>query len=302
MTSKNLLETELEKTQLEAFTYFLNECNTENGLILDKTSDNWPASIAATGLALATYPVGVERNFISRQEAVERTLTTLRFFWNSPQSEAPDATGYKGFYYHFLDMETGQRAWDCELSTVDSAFLIAGILTAGLYFDANTPKEKEIRKLAHELYARVDWQWSRNLGETITHGWTPEHGFLPYRWKGYDEAMLLYTLALGSPTYPLSQNSYAAWTNTYEWKKIFGYEYLYSGSFFTHQLSHIWIDFRNIQDKYMQEKNIDYFENSKRATMIQQQYAITNPLQYVGYSHCCWGSPHAMVPVLSYKK
>jgi hypothetical protein len=150
---------ELEKIQRESFDYFLHEVNPVNGLIRDKTDkNNWPASIAATGLALASYPIGVERSFISRDKAVELTLKTLRFFWESPQGTAPDATGYKGFYYHFLDMTTGKRVWHCELSTVDSAFLLAGMLTAGMYFDANTEKEKEIRTLADALYARVDWQ------------------------------------------------------------------------------------------------------------------------------------------------
>lgn len=282
-------EIELEKTQFESFRYFLHEVNHKNGLMLDKTSDNWPASIAATGLALASYPIGVEHTFMTREEAVDITLTTLRFFWNSPQGTEVDATGYKGFYYHFLDMQTGRRAWECELSTVDTAFLIAGFLTASIYFDANTEKEQEIRNLAYELYTRVDWQWAQNNGPTLTHGWRPETGFLPYRWEGYDEAMLLYILALGSPSHPISEGCYSAWTSSYEWKDIYGYECLYSGSLFTHQLSHIWIDFRNIQDKYMREKKSDYFENSRRATYIQQQYAILNPLSFNGYSDCCWG-------------
>src|SRR6202050_3088122 len=118
---------ELEKLQSETFKYFLHETNPVNGLVKDKTAPDWPASIAATGFALAAYPVGVERGFISRAAAVARTLATLRFFWNSPHGPEPDATGYQGFYYHFLDMQTGRRAQQCELSTVDSAFLLAGM-------------------------------------------------------------------------------------------------------------------------------------------------------------------------------
>jgi len=287
--NKLTIDAELEKLQHEAFHYFLHEANPANGLVRDKTASDWPASIAATGVALACYPIGVERGFMSRSEAVDRTLTTLRFFWNSPQGPEPDATGYKGFYYHFLDMQTGRRAWQCELSTVDTTFLLAGMLTARIYFDANTAKEQEIRTLAEALYHRCDWQWAQNQGETVTHGWKPESGFLPYRWEGYDEAMLLYILGLGSPTYPLPESSYAAWATTYEWKRIYDYDYLYSGSLFTHQLSHIWIDFRNIQDAFMREKGCDYFENTRRATYIQRQYAIDNPLNFVGYSACCWG-------------
>src|SRR5450830_990428 len=207
---------ELEKLQHESFNYFLHETNPVNGLVIDKTATDWPASIAATGLALASYPVAVERGFMPRAAAVKRTLTTLRFFWDSPQGPEPDATGYQGFYYHFLDMRTGRRAWQCELSTVDSAFLLAGMLTAGSYFDADTVDEHEIRTLADALYRRANWQWAQNEGATLTHGWKPESGFLRYRWEGYDEALLLYMLALGSPTYPLPESSYAAWGSTYQ--------------------------------------------------------------------------------------
>ena len=279
----------LDKLQRETFGYFLHETNPSNGLVIDKTAPDWPSSIAATGLALACYPVAVERGFMSRAAAVERTLVTLRFFWNSPQGPEPDATGYKGFYYHFLDMQTGRRAWQCELSTVDSGFLLAGALTAGIYFDATTADESEIRTLADALYRRADWQWAQNQGATLTHGWKPESGFLSYRWEGYDEALLLYMLGLGSPTHPLPESSYTAWASTYEWKNIYGYEYLYAGPLFIHQLSHVWIDFRGIQDAYMRNKGIDYFENSRRATYVQQQYAINNPLKHKDYGPCCWG-------------
>jgi hypothetical protein len=288
-TKKLTVDAELQKLQHESFSYFLHEANPVNGLIIDKTAPNWPSSIAATGLALAAYPVAVERGFMSRPAAIERTLVTLRFFWDSPHGPEPDATGYKGFYYHFLDMHTGRRAWQCELSTIDSVFLLAGMLTAGIYFDANTADEQEIRTLADKLYRRVDWQWAQNEATTVTHGWKPESGFLPYRWEGYAEAMLLYILGLGSPTYPLPENSYTTRISNYEWKSCYGYDYLYAGPLFTHQLSHIWIDFRNIQDAFMRDKGIDYFENSRRATYVQQQYAIDNPLNFVGYGQDCWG-------------
>ena len=283
------IDDELTKLQRNSFGYFLHETNPSNGLVIDKTAENWPASIAATGLALACYPVGVERGLLSRTAAVERTLATLRFFWNSPQGPEPDATGYKGFYYHFLDMQTGRRAWQCELSTVDSAFLLAGGLTAAAYFDASTADEIEIRKLGDALYRRADWQWAQNHGHTVTHGWKPETGFLTYRWEGYDEALLLYVLGLGSPTHPLPESSYAAWASTYRWESAYGQDYLYAGSLFIHQLSHVWLDFRGIQDAFMRGKGIDYFENSRRATHVQQQYAIANPLKFEGYGEHCWG-------------
>ena len=283
------LEAELDALQRESFSYFVNETNPVNGLVIDKTAPNWPASIAATGFALAAYPVGVERKFLSRATAVERTLAALRFFASSPHGPEPDASGYQGFYYHFLDMQTGRRAWKCELSTVDTGFLLAGMLTAAAYFDADTNDEREIRSTADALYRRADWQWAQNERATIVHGWSPETGFLPYHWEGYDEGVLLYVLALGSPTYPLAANAFSAWSSTYEWRSQYGYDYLYAGSFFTHQLSHMWIDFRGIQDHFMRGKGIDYFENSRRATHVQRQYAIANPAGFTGYGSCCWG-------------
>ncbi len=279
----------LREVQRGAFSYYLYESNRANGLVIDKTATDWPASIAATGLALTSYPVGVERNLVSRAEAVERVLTTLRFFWHSKQGTDPDATGYNGFYYHFLDMQTGTRAWECELSTVDSALLFGGMLTCAEYFERDTPDEQEIRELAAQLFARADWHWALNGGATVTHGWKPESGFLPFRWEGYDEAMLLYILALGSPSHPIPPTSYVAWTSTYEWKTIYNIEFLYAGPLFTHQLSHVWIDFRGIQDAFMCERGIDYFENSRRATRIQQEYAIRNPNGYNHYGEFCWG-------------
>ena len=283
------VDPELESLQRDAFSYFLQWTNPHNGLVLDKTAADWPASIAATGLALAAYPVGVERGFITRAAAIETILATLRFFWNSQQGPETDTTGYRGFYYHFLDMQTGRRAWQCELSTVDSTLLLAGALTAGAYFDAETAEEREIRGLADALYRRADWSWAQNGGATVTHGWKPESGFLKWRWEGYDEALVLYILGLGSPTHPLPESSYAAWASTYRWEHCYGYDYLYAGPLFTHQLSHIWVDFRGIQDAFMRAKGIDYFENSRRATYVQREYAIDNPRKFAHYGADCWG-------------
>lgn len=282
-------EERLDALQRHAFQYFLNETNPKNGLVADKSQRDAPASIAAVGFALAAYPVGVERAWISRTEAVGRILAALRFFWTSAQGPSPDTTGHKGFYYHFLDMTTGRRAGLCELSTVDSGFLLAGMLAAAAYFDQDDQDEQEIRALADALYLRADWQWACNGGATLSHGWTPEAGFLPYRWEGYDEAALLYVLGLGSPTYPLAAESYVAWTSTYRWKEIYGYELIYGGPLFIHQYSHIWIDFREIQDAFARDKGIDYFENSRRATHVQREYAIRNPLEFEGYGENFWG-------------
>ena len=100
-------------------------------------------------------------------------------------------------------MKTGRRVWECELSTIDSAFLFAGMLTCAAYFDADTEEEAEVRRLADELYRRADWQWALNGGAAVSHGWRPETGFIPHTWTGYDEALLVYLLGLGSPTFPL---------------------------------------------------------------------------------------------------
>jgi len=279
----------LHELERDTFGYFLKETNTSNGMVPDSTRQGSYASIAAIGFALTAYSIGVERGFLSRGEAVQRTLTTLRFFAESPQGEEPGATGYRGFYYHFLDMASGRRAGKSELSTIDSTFLLAGMLSAAAYFGGEAPEEREIRSLSEALYRRADWQWALNGGDTVTHGWKPETGFLPYRWEGYSEGLILYVLALASPTHPLPKESYSAWTRTYLWRKVCGEELLYAGPLFIHQISHIWIDFRGISDAYMRGKGIDYFENSRRATYAQRRYAILNPLGFAGYGENCWG-------------
>jgi hypothetical protein len=289
MKQATLTDEKLDELQKVTCAYYLHETNPANGLVADKTQKGSPASIAAVGLALSAYPGVVEHGGIPRAEAAQRTLTSLRFFWNSPQGPELDATGYKGFYYHFLDMQTGRRVWQCELSTLDTALLLAGVLTVSVYFDQDTEEEREIRSLAEALYRRVDWRWAQSEKGTVRHGWRPESSFIPYQYEGYDEALILYILGLGSPSYPLPEESYAAWASTYEWKKVYDHEFLYSGPLFTHQLSHIWIDFRGIQDAYMRDKGMDYFENSRRATYIQKEYTQHNPLEFEGYSGLCWG-------------
>jgi len=280
---------EFDILQRETFAYFVKEANPRNGLIADKTRPGAPASIAAVGLALSLYPIGVERKFMDRADAMQRTLTTLRFFNCSIQGIDADATGYKGFYYHFLDMKSGRRVWECELSTIDTAFLLAGMLTAAAYFLGDTEDEHEIRALADKLYRRADWQWAQNGGLAVCQGWKPDSHFLPYCWQGYDEALFLYLLGLGSPTFPLPAESYGAWTSTYEWRRIYEHDLLYAGPLFTHQISHLWFDLRGIRDEYMRGKDSDYFENSRRATYVQQRYAIDNPLGFSDYGETCWG-------------
>ena len=282
-------DVELDRLQWTTILYDLHETNPDNGLVRDKTDPTAPSSIAVVGLSLATLAVIAERGVLYRPFAAKVARRRLQFLFDLPQGSQPDAAGYKGFFYHFLDIETGRRTWQSELSTLDSAFLFAGMLTAAAYFDQDTADEAEIRRLADALYRRADWDWARNGGATITHGWKPETGFLPYRYEGYDEGLLLYVLGLGSPTHPLPPESYAAFCSTYEWKKLYDRELLYSGPLFTHQLSHLWIDFREIRDAYMRERGSDYFENSRQATYVQQAYAIHNPFEFEGYGKHCWG-------------
>ena len=235
------------------------------------------------------FPSSWNEAFVIREFAAKIARKRLRYLVECPQGPEPDASGYKGFFYHFLDIETGRRVWQCELSTIDSAFLFAGALTVATYFDRDTADEAEIRHLATTLYERADWNWACAGGLSLTHGWRPESGFIPHRWQGYDEGLLLYILGLGSPTHPLHPQSYAAYTATYEWKKIYGRELLYSGPLFTHQLSHMWVDFRGIRDDFMRQHDSDYFQNSRQATFVQQEYAIRNPMEFAGYGQYCWG-------------
>jgi hypothetical protein len=279
----------LEQLQKAAFEYFPRSTNPDNGLVADRSRDGAPSSIAVVGLALSSYPVGVERGWISRDDAVLATLRALRFFWHSDQTGGPDATGFRGFYFHFLDMKTGERVWQCELSIIDTAVLMAGILSSATYFTRNTASESELRQLADALYRRVDWRWAQSDDDAVVLGWKPNFGFLSYGWEGYDEALVLYILGLGSPTYPLTPSSFLAWTKTYQWENLYGQEFLYAGPLFIHQLSHAWIDFRGIQDRFMREKQCDYFENSRRATLVQREYAMRNPRNFRGYAQDCWG-------------
>jgi hypothetical protein len=287
----------LDELQHDAFKYFLDKTNPENGLVLDSTWKGAPSSIAAVGFGLAVLPVSAERGWISREDAVERSIIALRFFANSHQGPEPDATGYEGFYYHFLDPRTGQRSKDSELSTIDTTILISGMLVAAQYFDRNVPGEHEIRDLAHQLYRRINWNWARDGELAVTHAWLPENGFLEHRWQGYDEALLLYLLGLGSPDHPLPSESYKAYTSTYRWETHYGYELLHAAPLFVHQFPHVLIDFRGIRDEPMRARGIDYFENSRRAAYVHQQHAIQNPYQFEGYGEFAWGITASEGPV-----
>lgn len=280
----------LDDVQRRAFRFFWETTNPENGMARDRFPTPSFASMAAVGFALTAYPIGVQRGFIGRDAAAARTLATLRFLAAAPQGDAPAGmTGYKGFFYHFVDMERGRRFEKTELSTVDTALLLGGILFAQGYFDR--PAEAEIRELADRIYAQVDWRWSQARAPTVALGWNPEEGHLPYDWIAYSEAMLVYILALGSPTYSLGPESWQAWAAGLprHWTVEEGQQLVRFGPLFGHQYSHIWVDFRGIQDAFMREKGLDYFENSRRATIAQHAYALRNPMEWKGYGPRLWG-------------
>lgn len=280
----------LDTLQQRTFGYFWNLANRANGLVPDRAPTPSFSSVAAIGFGLAAYPVGVERGWITRSEARDRVLTTLRFLWRAPQGPEPSGiAGYKGFFYHFLDMQTGHRFENVELSTIDTALLIAGALVCREYFDGNDTADVEVRALTDSLYARIDWNWASPRAPLVSMGWYPDRGFHHLDWKGYNEAMLLYVLALGSPTHPIPDAAWPAWTSTYEWSEFYGQPHLGFPPLFGHQYSHVFIDFQRIQDAYMRGRGIDYFENSRRATYSQRAYAIANPGQWRMYSDSLWG-------------
>jgi hypothetical protein len=280
----------LDSLQRDTFRYFWETTNPANGLVPDRAPSNSFASIAAVGFGLTSYLVGVERGYVTRAQAAERTLNTLRFFANAPQSDkATGVAGYKGFFYHFLDMKTGERFKTVELSTIDTALLLGGVLSAQSYFDQNNATETEIRQLADQLYGRVDWTWIQNRKPFVSMGWHPESGFIKSNWTGYNEAMLLYVLALGSPTHAVGTDVWPAWTKSYPWATFYGQPHVNFDPLFGHQYSHVWIDFRGIKDEYMRGKGIDYFENSRRATYANRAYCMANPAKWQDYGPTIWG-------------
>lgn len=288
----------LDSLQHDTFKFFWETASPTNGLVPDRAPTPSFASIAAVGFGLTSYLVGVERGYITRAQAADRTLKTMRFFAQAPQSDkATGVVGYKGFFYHFLNMKTGERFKQVELSTIDTALLLGGILSAQSYFTKNTPVETEIRTLAEQIYGRVDWTWIQarkgsagsQSGPFVSMGWHPEKGFIDADWKGYNEAMLLYILALGSPTHPVGTDAWPAWTKSYDWATFQGQPHVNFDPLFGHQYSHVWIDFRGIKDTYMRGKGLDYAENSRRATYANRAYCIANPAKWQDYSPTIWG-------------
>ena len=272
---------ELEK---DSFKYFIGEANPENGLIKDSSRPGSPSSVAVVGFGLTALCIGAERGWMPKRKAYKRALQILRTFKNDIPHE-------KGFFYHFLDMRTGKRAWNSEISSIDTALFLAGALFAGEYF-----KGTEVERLSKELYERVEWPWMLNGKDVLCMGWMPESGFLHYYWDTYSEAMILYALAIGSPTHPVDKKTWFAWkrqTSDYE-----NYEVMYSyfGSIFTYQYSHAWIDFRDLYEENEDMVLVNYFDNSIDASRANRKFCIDNKKKHKTYDENTWGLTACLGP------
>jgi hypothetical protein len=259
------------------FRYFWEQASPATGLVKDRcnlrvNSDNGVvASIAATGFGLTALCVADQEGFVLRDQAVERVATTLRSLWK----KLPNP---RGFFYHWANINTGERIWDSEISSVDTAILLCGVLSCREHFNV-----KEITQLANDIFSRVDWTWLSEDTTLLAHGWTPEFGFLPVRWDYYSELMMMYLLGLGSEAHPLRPDAWNAWK-----RLIFEYDGMrYIGSFaplFVHQYSQAWFDFRGKRDRYT-----DYFQNSVIATDAHRKFCIELGSQFSSYSEDLWG-------------
>jgi hypothetical protein len=269
----------LEKVARDSFRYFLHYTPERTGLTRDSSRPGSPCSSAAVGFYLASLPVAAENNWLTKKEAYQRALRSLTTLQRKAEHK-------NGFFYHFIDPHSGRRTWGSEASSIDTALVIAGALVAGEYF-----KGTEVERLAAALYARVDWPWMTNGSDLISHGYKPESGFIPYYWDMYSEHLIMQALAIGSPTHRLDPNLWKAWrrdTETVDGKEIV---YSYSGSLFTYQFSHAFIDFRALFDG-----TINYFDNSVNATRANKEFCFTHRDTYKTYRDGYWGLTASVGP------
>lgn len=283
----------IEYLQQTSFDYFWYGANPANGMIPDRLPTSSPASIAAVGFGLTAIGIGIDHGWITRTQGTARVLATLNTFASLPQgTNVSGVTGYKGWYYHFIDMNTGLRyaPWSPELSSIDTALLLGGVLYAKQYFNGTNTDETSIRALADKVYSRIDWNWMALGTDALSMGWfPPTTNFLSATWIGYNEGMLLYILGLGAAANPLPASAWSRWTNGYGWATYYGQSFVPFPPLFGHQYSHCWVDFRHVADGYMNSHNSTYFLNSRRATLAQRAYCIANPGQELGYSSNVWG-------------
>jgi hypothetical protein len=274
----------LEDLSRRSFRYFWEQSDPETGITLDRTrTDGSPSSehhrtvgsIAATGFGLTALCIAAERGWVPRRDARERARSTLRFFANHADHE-------RGWFYHWMDVRTGERRWQSEISSIDTALLLAGMLTARRAFG----DDAEIVRLATRIYDRVDFEWMLAGHPTIlSHGWKPESGFLRYRWDNYSEHSILYLLAVGSRTHPINPASWYAWRR--ESITYAGHTYVTGGPLFIHQYSHAWVDFRGRREAW--PPRVDYFENSVAATRAHRRFCMDLAKEFPGYSQDVWG-------------
>ena len=274
----------VEDLERRSFQYFWDQASPITGLVLDRTrTDGSPtdedhrfvASIAATGFGLTGICIAAEHGWVSRAAARERVRATLRFFSERALQE-------HGWFYHWLDVNSGERRWKSEVSSIDTALLIAGALTARQYFH----EDADIIRLASSIYERVDFPWMLNGHPTLlSMGWRPETGFLKARWDDYSEHPILYLLAIGSPTHPITPQSWYAWKRN--WNEYAGYRYLGKTPLFTYQYSQAWIDFRDRRET--RGDRVNFFENSVKATLAHRQFCIDLAREFPGYGTNVWG-------------
>jgi hypothetical protein len=258
------------------FLFFWEQGNPKTGMVKDRcnvqnTNQTVASSIAATGFGLTALCIGEKRGFISNAAALERVFATLRFLWKK-------LPNHRGFFYHFANPETGERMFDSEVSSVDTTILLCGILSCREHF-----RHPAVAQLANLIFNRVDWTWLSEDTSLLTHGWTPEVGFLASRWDYYSELMMMYLLGIGSSAYPLRPETWTAWKRlTFEYGGM-----RYIGSFaplFVHQYSQAWFDFRGKRDKFA-----DYFLNSVTATEVHKRFCLELGKQFPDYSENLWG-------------
>ncbi len=270
----------LKKIERDSFNYFLKYTSRRTGLTLDSSQDYAPASIAASGFYLASIPVAVENGWISRKNGYNRVKKLFKtLFSMSGRRE-------HGFYYHFIDKNTGRRVWNSELSSIDTAILMAGVIVAAEYY-----KGTELEKKGYALYDRVDWNWMRNGTDMLCHGYKPETGFLPYYWDMYSEHLLLQVLALGADRYSVPEKVWYSWERKRGSYGDYEVVYSYTGSLFTYQFPHAFVDFRRISDA-----GIDYFLNSVNAVLANRKFCIDNGGTYKTYADGYWGLSASLGP------
>jgi len=293
----------LDFVQQANFDYFWYEANPANGLIPDRTATGSACSIAAEGFGLTAIGIGIDHGWISRTQGVARVLTALNTFLQGRQgTNVTGMIGYNGWFYHFVDMNTATRSSGSELSSIDTVWLLSGILYAKQYFNGTNSDETNIRTMADTIFSRVNWTWMAQGSDAVAMGWLPESGFTTFgNWVGYNEGMMIYLLGMGASSNPVPASGWSYWTSGYSWATYYGQSFVPFGPLFGHEYSHCWVDFRHIADTYMNSHSSTYFENSRRATLAQRQYCIADPLNWAGYGSNVWGLTACDDPNVGYE-